>query len=126
MKALGLHDQLVKEGCIPDQKTYVALVRGCLQAGLVDQAAAVVRCAFHCGEHSMLHARGSAPGVDPACLQEVISKMGSGSISQKLAADVASAQKAAQYAGSRTVHGNRLSNESLPWRVGNKPLGGTK
>jgi len=126
MKALGLHDQLVKEGCIPDQKTYVALVRGCLQAGIVDQAAEVVRCAFHCGEHGMLHARGSAPGVDHACLQEVISKMGSGSMSQKLAADVASAQKAAQFAGSRTVHGTRFSNESLPWRVGNKPLGGTK
>jgi len=117
MKAIGLHDQLVKEGCVPDQKTYVALVRGCLQAGLVDKAAEVVRCAFHCGDHSMLHARGAAPGVDAACLQEVISKLGSGTvISQRLSSDVASAQKAAKFTGSRPAPGNRFSNESLPWR----------
>jgi len=121
MKALGLHDQLVKEGCVPDQKTYVALVRGCLQAGLVDKAAEVVRCAFHCGDHGMLHARGAAPGVDAACLHEVISKLGSGTVtSKKLSSDVASSQSAAKSTGSRTAQGNRFSNDSLPWRASNK------
>merc|ERR1719218_331962 len=36
-KALALHDHIVDEGCLLDQKVYVALVRGCLQAGAVDK-----------------------------------------------------------------------------------------
>jgi len=133
-KALALHDQLVEEGCIPDQKTYVALVRGCLQAGVVDKAACVVRCAFHCGGHGMHQADGPAPGLDASCLQEVISKLGSGSEAQLLQADVAAAQRSPKDTGSRRVpsrgkqgspfRGKQGSAESLPWRMG-KSNGGS-
>merc|ERR1719420_2342938 len=68
-KALALHDQIVAEGCALDQKAYVALVRGCLQAGIVDKAAAVVRCAFHLPGHNMIATRGNPAGVDNKCLE---------------------------------------------------------
>merc|ERR1719223_1634312 len=97
MKALAIHDQLVEERCVPDQKTYVALVRGCLQAGFVDKAAAVVRCAFHCKGHDMLQPDGPAPGVDRNCLQEVIAKLGAGSdAARSLQEDMAAAQGTAK------------------------------
>jgi len=76
-KALALHDQIVAEGCGLDQKAYVALVRGCLQAGAVDRAADVVRCAHHIAGHGMQLCSGRAPGVDSRCLEEVLTKMGS-------------------------------------------------
>merc|ERR1719223_1999185 len=43
-KALALHDQIVREGLWPDEKTYTVLARGCLQAGASEKAAMVVRC----------------------------------------------------------------------------------
>merc|ERR1719337_423574 len=36
-KAVALHDQILKEGLLPDEMTYSALVKGCLQSGRVDQ-----------------------------------------------------------------------------------------
>jgi len=38
-KAVGLHEQIIKEGLAPDKMTYTVLMKGCLQAGLNDQAA---------------------------------------------------------------------------------------
>merc|ERR1719454_1129462 len=38
-KAVALHDQIIKEGLLPDEMTYTVLMKGCLQAGLSDQAA---------------------------------------------------------------------------------------
>jgi len=124
MKALAIHDQLVEERCVPDQKTYVALVRGCLQAGFVDKAAAVVRCAFHCKGHDMLQPDGPAPGVDRNCLQEVIAKLGSASdAARSLQEDMAAAQGTAK--ARRMSPRNRQSGgESLPWRSANKASGG--
>jgi len=125
MKALALHDQLVEERCVPDQKTYVALVRGCLQAGTVDKAAEVVRCAFHCGGHSMQQANGPAPGVDSACLQEVIAKLGSSSEAARvLSEDVAAAQRSPK---PRRVspRSKNSPGESLPWRTGNRGNAGS-
>jgi len=125
MKALALHDQLVEERCVPDQKTYVALVRGCLQAGTVDKAAEVVRCAFHCGGHGMQQANGPAPGVDSACLQEVIAKLGSSSEAARvLSEDVAAAQRSPK---PRRVspRSKNSPGESLPWRAGNRGNAGS-
>merc|ERR1719498_1568147 len=78
-KALALHDQIVAEGCALDQKAYVALVRGCLQAGAVDRAADVVRCAHHIAGHGLQQSSGRAPGVDSRCLEEVLTKLGTNS-----------------------------------------------
>merc|ERR1719199_1241659 len=38
-KAVALHDQIIKEGLLPDEMTYTVLMKGCLQAGLSDRAA---------------------------------------------------------------------------------------
>merc|ERR1719240_1958092 len=75
-KALALHDQIESEGGALDQKAYVALVRGCMQAGAVDRAADVVRCAHHIKGHSLQQSNGRAPGVDSRCLEEVLTKLG--------------------------------------------------
>lgn len=89
-KAVALHDQIVQEGCVLDQKAYVALTRGCLQAGAVDRAADVVRCAHHIPGHGMQQPEGRAPGVDAQCLEEVVIKLGRNSeASKRLAAEVA-------------------------------------
>merc|ERR1719498_61223 len=114
MKALALHDQLVEERCVPDQKTYVALVRGCLQAGVVDKAEAVVRCAFHCSGHDMQQADGPAPGVDSGCLQEVIAKLGPDA-ARSLQDDIAAAQRTPKPRRA-SPRSKQSSKESLPWR----------
>jgi len=38
-KAVALHEQIIKEGLLPDEMTYTVLMKGCLQAGLNDRAA---------------------------------------------------------------------------------------
>jgi len=88
-KALALHDQIVREGCIPDQKTYVALARGCLQAGIVDRAAEVVRCAHHLSGHNMMTTRSNPAGVDNKCVEDVLTRLGVDTDSaRQLSADV--------------------------------------
>jgi len=75
-RALSLHDQVVKEGtCSPDAKTYTVMVRGCLQAGLVDKAVAVVRCAYHLPGHGLCETDGLYHGVEASCLDEVFSSL---------------------------------------------------
>merc|ERR1719327_1111679 len=68
-KAITIHDEMVAEGCNPDEKTYTALVKGCLQAGAVEKAAAMVRCAYHVPAQSIPHGPGSPPGVESRCLE---------------------------------------------------------
>lgn len=95
-KALALHDQMVQEGCVLDQKAYVALARGCVQGGAVDRAADVVRCAHHIPGHNLRQPEGRAPGVDARCLEEVLAKLGENTeAGRRLAAEVA-ANPAAQ------------------------------
>jgi len=92
-KAIGLLDQIIQEGVVPDQKTYVSLVRGCLQAGVVDKAAEVVRAAHHAPGHGMMEAEGPPPGVDARTLQEVLAKLGQNSgAARSLTADLKNVQ----------------------------------
>jgi len=72
-KALALHDQIVREGVDPDEKTYTALASGCLQAGAVEKAATVVRCAYHlpCGMPFTKHKQ----GVEARCLRDVLGQL---------------------------------------------------
>jgi len=74
-KAIALHDQVVEEGCAFDQKAYIVLARGCLMAGAVDKAAALIRCAHHVPGHGLQQCHGRAPGVDARCLEEVLAKL---------------------------------------------------
>lgn len=125
MKALALHDQLVEERCVPDQKTYIALVRGCLQAGAVDKAEAVVRCAFHCSGHDMRQADGPAPGVDTGCLQEVIVKLGPNSDAARLLQEDITAAQRAPKPRRTSPRSKQPSKESLPWRKGSSGSSGS-
>jgi pentatricopeptide repeat protein len=87
-KALTLHDEIVAH-CRPDEKTYTALVKGCLQAGAVDKAVAMVRCAYHVQSQSIPQSSGAPPGIESRCLDEVIAKLGKDSQEAKdLLADV--------------------------------------
>merc|ERR1719163_513387 len=74
-KAIALHDQVVQEGCVFDQKAYIVLARGCSMSGAVDRATAVVRCAHHIPGHGLQQCSGRAPGVDARCLEEVLAKL---------------------------------------------------
>jgi pentatricopeptide repeat protein len=74
-KALALHDKMIREGCVPDRKTYVSLARGCIQLGAIDRAVDVVRCAYHLSS-ALKHARGPAPGVDAKCLEDLLTRLG--------------------------------------------------
>jgi len=73
-KALALHDQIVRDGVEPDEKTYTVLASGCLQANAVEKAAMVVRCAFHvpsCGMALTRYRR----GVESRCLRDVLGQL---------------------------------------------------
>merc|ERR1719420_1969298 len=83
-----------QQGCQPDQKLYSVLVRGCLQSGLIEKAAEVVRCAYHVSGHTMAVATRFAPsGIEPRTLEEVVVRLNAGSrvekeCAQKLLADL--------------------------------------
>jgi pentatricopeptide repeat protein len=84
-KALQLHDTMIEEGgCLPDQKLYSVLGRGCLQAGLSQKATKVVRCAYQLPGHSMATPkRGQVAGVENKLLEEVVSALNSGNKTDK-------------------------------------------
>jgi len=66
-KAVSLLDRIVEDGLCPDEKTYVALVRGHLHMGLLDKAVELVQRAC----------QGASPaGVDSQCFEDVVAKLG--------------------------------------------------
>jgi len=70
-KALSLLDQILADGLHPDAKTFVVLVRGHLQMGLLDTAVELVRRSY----------QGNSPaGVDSQCLEEIVARLGKGSV----------------------------------------------
>merc|ERR1719162_2503168 len=75
-KALALHDRVVRQGIVPDEKLYSALVRGCLHTGETEKAALVVRCAYHLPSPGMLHTKGQPQCVEARWVSEVMSKLG--------------------------------------------------
>merc|ERR1719456_285153 len=72
-KAVALHDQIMKEGLTPDEMTYSALVKGCLQAGLVDKAVQLTKCAHGLATPKV---KGTPPGINFRCLNELVSALG--------------------------------------------------
>jgi len=72
-KALGLHDEIVRKGIDPDEKTYTVLASGCLQAGSVEKAAMVVRCAFHLP--CAMQRTKDPKGLEAKCLKDVMSQL---------------------------------------------------
>merc|ERR1719198_671179 len=82
---------ITEAGCVPDENFYTALVRGCLQVGALEKAAAVIRCAHHIAGHDLPTSKGPPPGVDHKTAEEVLSKLSAGSTKdQGLAAQLRS------------------------------------
>jgi len=75
-RALALHDQIVRQGVVPDEKMYTALVRGCLHNGDAEKAAMVVRCAFHLPCQGMHPTKGQPQSVESRWVSEVLAKLG--------------------------------------------------
>merc|ERR1719316_292930 len=84
-RALALHDTMVKERCSPDERLYVALVRGCLQNRAPQKAADVVRAAFQLPGGSLAVSGGRAAGVDEGTVEEVCKALQVGSPQDKAA-----------------------------------------
>jgi pentatricopeptide repeat protein len=66
-KAFSLHEKIIKEGLIPDSMTYTVLVRGFLQAGHLQQAVEMAKCANGQGD---MHSKGP-PGLNVGVCEEL-------------------------------------------------------
>merc|ERR1719478_522872 len=86
-RALALHDTMVKAGCSPDERLYVALVRGCLQYNAPRKAVDVVRAAFQLPGGALAAPGGRTAGVDEKTLGEVCKALQLGSADDKAAAE---------------------------------------
>jgi len=73
LKAVTLHEKLIKEGIVPDEMLYSALVKGCLQAKLVDKALHLTKCAHGL---TALKFRGAPPGINVRCRDELVHALG--------------------------------------------------
>merc|ERR1740121_541384 len=76
-RAFRLHDKIVQEDLAAmDEKTYSAMILDCLAAGAIQEAAMVLRCAYHLPcEGGLAFARGSPRGVDAICISKVLTKL---------------------------------------------------
>jgi len=117
-KALGVHDDCVSSGCLLDQKAYDSLVRGCVQAGSLEVAAEVVRCASGLQGHSLRQAKVAPQGVDAKTLQEVLKKLeiaGKKQVAQQLSEDLAASKRP----GGNATQGQQAPAKgatAAPWR----------
>jgi pentatricopeptide repeat protein len=98
-KAVALHDQMIEEGVVPDEMAYSALVKGCLQASLIDKAIHLARCA-----HGLAHpkVRGIPPGINARTLDELSNALDPTSSEAKaLLAELASCQVMSSKGGAK-------------------------
>jgi len=92
-RALTLHDDIILQGCQPDQKTYNVLVRGCLRSGNVVKAAEVVRCSYLLPGHGFKATPSKVQGVEMKVLEELVVRLNQGSksdmeVARSLVADL--------------------------------------
>jgi len=73
MKAVTVHDKMISEGLCPDEMTYSALVKGCLQGGLVDKAIELTKFAHGLGTTA---SSGNAPGIGAHILEDLCAAIG--------------------------------------------------
>jgi len=100
-RALALHDEIVAEGCVFDQRAYAALAQGCVQAGAFAKAVEVLRCACGLPGHSLRRTEGCAPHFEPKSFDAVLAKLrasgGAGArAAQQLVADFEDSQHRGQ------------------------------
>jgi pentatricopeptide repeat protein len=84
-KAVALHEKILKEDVIPDSMTYSVLVRGCVQSGLLDKAVELAKCAYGCGP---TQSKGSPPGLNAGCFDELATALGESKEAQDLLAEL--------------------------------------
>jgi len=110
-KAVALHDRILKEGLLPDEMTYSALVQGCLKAHLVDQAVHLAKCAHGA---ALPKVSGTPPGINARSRDELVNALG-GQKGQALLAELAACQTgSAAPQGKGSSKGS--SSNSAPWR----------
>jgi len=70
-KALSLHDQIINEGLQPDEMVYNCLVKGAIQAGCLDKAIHLTKCAHGI---DMPKGKGSSlpSGIGDSCLADLL------------------------------------------------------
>merc|ERR1719491_1306627 len=114
-KALAVHDQIIKEGLVPDEMTYSVLVKGCLQASLVDKAVQLTRCAYGL---AMPKFKGTPPGISARCRDELLTSLGGASSreAKSLLAELATAE-GPRCAGKGSSKGGAAAP---PWRQQNR------
>jgi pentatricopeptide repeat protein len=117
LKAIALHDQMIEEGLIPDEMTYSALVKGCLQSSLVDKAVHLLKCAYHVAQP---HAVGRAAGVNTRSLDDVVYALG-GKNSERATSLLIEIGTKTRDGTSHSTHPARTQNKNnsvvaAPWR----------
>jgi len=105
LKALEVHDKIIKENLQPDSMTYSVLVRGCLQTGLAEKGADLARCAYGRGSANL--GSGNAPGLNPGCFDEVIAALGgeNDERARMLMDELADCREVSPTGGSRSSNG---------------------
>lgn len=76
-RALKLHDKMIADECITDNKFYTALARGCLQMHQPLKAADVVRASYNLPS-SLAVSKGAYVGMERRTLEEIVAKLQSG------------------------------------------------
>merc|ERR1719335_1967141 len=110
-KALAVHDQMIKEGLIPDEMTYSVLVKGCLQASLVGKAVELTRYAYGLAVPSF---KGTPPGIGARCREELVAALG-GANSKDAKSLLAEIAEGPRPVGKGSPKG---SCAAAPWRQG--------
>merc|ERR1719329_1089253 len=103
-KAVTLHQKMIDEGLCPDEMTYSALVKGCLQASLVDKAVELTKYAHGIGAPQ---GKCSPPGINSRCQDELDHFLGEVK-AKVLQAELAEAKHCSKGQG----------KGSAPWRKG--------
>jgi len=116
-QAVALHNQILEEGLFPDEMTYSALVKGCLQASLVDKAVHLVKCAYGVASPN---AGGRPAGVNARSLDDVVSALG-GKQNDKAKSLLGEIGKLPRHEAPHTMHADKTQSKSnnaagAPWR----------
>jgi pentatricopeptide repeat protein len=116
-RALEVHDNMIAKGCMPDEKLYVALIRGCLQLHAPLKAGDVVRAAFQLQGGTLAmptSTRGRPVGIDTRSLEEVCEALKGGGADYRAAA-------AALVADLEKMRGVRVGGHASPSKAGVAP-----
>merc|ERR1719181_2730417 len=98
-KAVALHKQIIDEGLVPDEMTYSALVKGCVQAGFLDKAVLLTRNSYGLAPPN---ARGRPAGISTRCRDELVAALGE-SEGRALMAEIAECAASVSNAASRNT-----------------------